>query len=1140
MPRIHQKQTAIAEVSPEGIKVPVYNGSNENGQGKLLEQPEIMRGTILEAMFAPDELESLVLVKLEKKSPAPNHLDPIKFKDGNERHLIFSSGNSYYFGNAELKAKIDPLFETESDTACRYGSLLTTNCMEGRGWARDLIVKVVDFSNPDDHEAKKYQTGDCHGQISPFLADAIGGKSDRQLQFRLSWLNEWAEGTNQNLPSFLAKGTVVPNPRLETEGIDLVIDRSSIKGINKTLLNGDLKNEVNPLIPCGDYVLDKAILGNRGNSVVAKYDMSWQFSVWYSEEALRQDIVPTTQRAAQELAARQTDLVQLKQYVIEDDRKQQEKKANQKALNNEDYQSEPGSESKPETELVEERKLIKILKADKFNQLLTHPWVADKLQTYVQNRWRDLATKGAVELQASMGRPCDNLERGTVCIPHLPPGEVILTRYPIVSSDNIRRYENINRPDLMTYKGVISMHSKDAAEYHQGDFDGDCFVYIPSHKVPNIAAETLKAGEPACYQEVTKFPKVSYLETIDSQGETRYKTLEDIAIASGQNKIGIVATTIGQIASAVPHEGENWAQFKQERTELLDRLFISLQVEVDSPKSALRTDDIEEIDGANLFKDAKEWCSSHPSHFFDVKKAKNLYKHFELPTSGENPINVIAREGVNQYWQENKISAISRNNFRHLFPAELVQPEAEAYAKDLIEREKTARNEIRTKMGQDSKNDKEFVEELSKLYENLKTEISEFSPKDRHELAIAVGHLTHTAPNDHRALTRESAQLAKTSLLTVEDYTCSRRALPETVFVLQVPFKLKPEGMEFILPDRPEIKSQLDQLQLPYQRVTEAKQDYLLVPQSEQAQLDKLGLNYETRDRKIELAQFYKDLFDNQRVKYEAVACKNLPVVEFSFNELPDDLYEKLDRKFGQNYNNPSEFKLAKDTFYSPPAGCDWIQPATEFGKGALVFNLFPDEVCQLLTEFEIETATVIGIRHHDYCDTNFHSPAWQDPVSIEVKEVDGKSMVWINDKKLGVFSRESAKLPPNTTAEAYIVPNHKSIRLEIQPETVRAIGTELTVDPVQQEIKTWLKQVTEAYDLENRPGFKLDDWKVRLTGDGDFKLSNAEGIIVCEGNYKTNDIPLRAADARELKAALDQRTAEHSSPTLVKAGIER
>lgn len=302
-------------IEGSGLSIPIFDGSYNNGKGRYLSEPEIIKNSLLEQMFEPEDLQSLLLVKIDSKNPDADHLRPRSFKDGIRRKLVFSSGNNYYFADNSLSKNISCLFTTEPDTACRYGSLLVSNCYKGSETFTGLRVKIVDFEDP---QYADYKTGDCHGKISPQLAKQLGGERNCPLQFRFAWMKSWAEADNSQYPktSFLSKGTLLPDAKItDAEGYDIIMDRSSIKGIKKSQLKD--------LIPCGEYEFPQAVIGNRGNAKATSYDNSWQFTIWYSEEAVKQDLSQPTEEKARELAELQRNPLALAKYIIQQSEKQQ-------------------------------------------------------------------------------------------------------------------------------------------------------------------------------------------------------------------------------------------------------------------------------------------------------------------------------------------------------------------------------------------------------------------------------------------------------------------------------------------------------------------------------------------------------------------------------------------------------------------------------------------------------------------------------------------------------------------------------------------------------------------------------------------------------------------------------------------------
>jgi len=263
-----------------------------------------------------------------------------------------------------------------------------------------------------------------------------------------------------------------------------------------------------------------------------------------------------------------------------------------------------------------------------------------------------------------MAQPCDDLKKGTIVAPHLENGtEVIVTRYPIISKDNIRRYtvDNEQKPELKKYFGCAFIRPDQAMEHHQCDFDGDQLVITPALLMPKIASEIRHANDPERdFKKVTKREKVSYRDSCD----TRPK----IAVAIGQNNIGRIATAIGRIQTSANSNPNPKIQsiFEHKKQKLLDDLFDALQIEVDSPKSATRSEDYH----PHLAEKVKKWTERYPSYLFDFKKDERLYKSMPLPVGDKNPINVIASEAVNPEWQQCQINSRLRHEFRYLMPSQ--------------------------------------------------------------------------------------------------------------------------------------------------------------------------------------------------------------------------------------------------------------------------------------------------------------------------------------------------------------------------------------------------------------------------------------------------------------------------------------
>ncbi len=1030
----------------EGLKIPVIDLSltDENGgKGFYLTEPEILRNSILELIFEPEELASLVIVK---PNPDDDSLDPLKnlkFADGIPRLLAFSSGKNVYYAGAELSKKLLEPFKTQIDHACRYGSLLVSSCIEGahlldsREDGLPLRVKIVNFEShnrEEREEAASYRTGDCHGKISPRLATKLGWTDSRPLQFRFCWMDKWSEADcHAPAISFLAKGTFLPDAELtDAEGYDLIVDRSSVKGI--------AKDKIEELLPCGDYQFPRAILGNRGNARVQRYENSWQLSIWYSEAAISADLVGPTKVEARKLASLQNDPLKLKNYLIE----QHERQAASASHHHEDGITNLDEDNEEQRRSCS--RMIAILRHDKYGQLLDFPKVASFMREQLAKKWRDLAIKGAIYHGSAMAQPCDDLKPGTIVAPHLKHGtEVIVTRYPIVSKDNIRRYtvDNRQKRELLKYRGCAFIRSDQAMQHHQCDFDGDQLVITPAWKIPHIAAETRHANEENEYEPVQKRPKIDYTQARDERGRLKYTKLRQIAVAIAKNKIGWVATLIGRVQSSVPQPGQPERLFTQKQRKLLDRLFDALQIEVDSPKSATRLEDYHPY----LLQQAQQWSEDYPSYLFDFKKDQRLYKTIPLPAEGGNPINAIARDAVNPAWQPTRIRSRHRDEFRYLFsPPEDLEAREEwerhylPYAQELKGRYREAMREIYQKHAQDIKALKEAT---GKLYESLRTDVAGAFPdkESRYLAASAMWHLETSNPNLNQPR-QACAQLSRHLQITFglePEYQLLHRALPQDTYILSVPFE------EF----SPNPGGQM-------------------VRNGKRQPVGK------------DLAGKWRATLERKGIEYEATLHPALPMVNFALLNPSDRLVAVLEGKFGGNFNDIDGLDLTYRDHYGhtsnigeriiPPVDYTWLESSEEqTPKSALVLNLFAEEICQQLDSFRFDRVELIGQKYNDWKDEDFGSSQWRGKeVRLEVGALDnpddyrhGLPIVKLHGRPLAMFSTNSPKLPIGATFNAEIAPSRfgSALSLKVDPESVQ-----LDSDSEQPSLSEQLKEVKLSF----------------------------------------------------------------------------
>ncbi len=1043
------------QLEGDGLSVPVCYVT-QSGKRQWLE-PQILRHTLLQQLFSPQDLQSLVLVKLDRTSLNADNLKAAQFEDGLIRKLTFSSDRNFYFADPKLAEQITQFFATERDAACRYGSLLVSDCYKGTAMIETLKLKLVDYTEP---EFAAYKTHDCHGKMSSQLLRSLafdGATPDRPFQFRM------AHTVSSSFDfSFLAKGTVLVDATLPSD-VDFVLDRSSIKGIHKDQLEA---------LPCGDYELSQVVLGNRANAEVARYSNSWQFSMWYSKSAVLADFLEPTLEKAQELAEKQRDPKQLAQYVVQR------------------YDQEQQTDAEGDEQEPQESRMISILRHDRYGLLLYAPKVVDFLESQTANRWRELAVNSGFQHSSGMAQPGRELPRGMICAPHLPKGDVVVTRYPIVSSDNIRIYRNIHDPTLCKAEGVVWINPSDAAEYHQCDFDGDQLIATPAAWMPNIAKETLRAGEPNRFPSIVKRAKVPYTEVQTEQGQFVYNTLPKVAAAVCQNGIGRVAMLIGRVHTAVATEEEsasahNQRQFEKSQHQLLNRLMAALQVEVDSPKSAERTETID----PQLLDDAKQWCEKHSSPFFDFQKDARLYRQFALPTQapGQAEVSVvcaIAAE-INPLWEATQLQSMPREHFRYLFDRAELDTDALDWAENLKDRAQQATAQIRQLVGEDAEG---FRAAIATLNESFRAEINEMfsTSEEQRSIAAAIWYTQHTRPELDRPR-KQSMSVAAKLPITFSQGTYSLPSNPYEV-----------EAYELSIP--------------------------------------------------FDQAQTWMQMLEARHIEYEAIVNPALPVVDFYLPALSERNATLLQQQFGHQVVDVD--RIPKDLRVVPPADFTWAHSVGDTGKASLAYTLMTEQVTERLQNFEVSQIKAIGIAHNDYATEDFSQ--WQQRVEIEVVPYDleldhpkyhamnGIPVLKVVDGGvLGTFAPETAKLPIGTRFEATVEDFTRSmVQLRIEGQSVlapeapveAAVSEERTA--TQNRLAQAIAQTYQSLSLLTEP-VELPigrRWTAIAAKNGDYTVEDNQGKLICEGNFETGEMrqPMHQSSVDEFQQMTQPR--ENSS----------
>ncbi|MGH2416566.1 MAG: hypothetical protein ACRDEA_23300, partial [Microcystaceae cyanobacterium] len=203
------------------------DGNRLNPDSILTEE---LDNTLLEFYFPNQPFSFGHIDEKTKAEDLYNHPD--------DHVLLLSSKSRLLYGPAECLETIEKLCPDRKDRGA-YGSIFLGSC--NKSVLKEMNVLVVDDETgtngeilPD--EVAWRQVGDCHGKISPALAQELSGTVEHVIQHRLGIPNE----------SRFAKGTLAPKdlsqlPYLKPDTqVDLIVPTSSFKG-------GDKKN--NPIQP---------------------------------------------------------------------------------------------------------------------------------------------------------------------------------------------------------------------------------------------------------------------------------------------------------------------------------------------------------------------------------------------------------------------------------------------------------------------------------------------------------------------------------------------------------------------------------------------------------------------------------------------------------------------------------------------------------------------------------------------------------------------------------------------------------------------------------------------------------------------------------------------------------------------------
>jgi hypothetical protein len=194
----------------------------------------------------------------------------------------------------------------------------------------------------------------------------------------------------------------------------------------------------------------------------------------------------------------------------------------------------------------------------------THRWIHARLKELLRKRYIQLALGGAVDLQGAMTAYKD-LPSGRVCMPDLPEGPCVVSRYPV--RDRLSFLAAINDHDLVSgaLPGSIYIGPDDLKQL-DGDYDGDYCIVTQDEAVLDAVWRNDWTEGYERLPEGTKTRKKDPLEM-----------LPFAAVEALGNAVGYITYLI---TSAVLND----------REDLVPALSLNLQLEVQGIKWSTRAD----------------------------------------------------------------------------------------------------------------------------------------------------------------------------------------------------------------------------------------------------------------------------------------------------------------------------------------------------------------------------------------------------------------------------------------------------------------------------------------------------------------------------------------------------------------------
>jgi hypothetical protein len=360
----------------------------------------------------------------------------------------------------------------------------------------------------------------------------VGGKKNTPFQFRVGIRPQ------QDSPvARIAKGTVCPIDLSKIgSGYDLILATSAFKG-----RKGEGQQEIAP----GEYELTLGF-GIKSHAYYGTHSLGPQVLVNFPD-GVKDDILPKLSQQLKQLETLcQNPIALVEDYLTSTQERYKFRVFGELGIEENSLEAD---DLEALMELVEQENqevLYQLLKEDiaAHRQLLEHPKIVAALNDHLQNRFRENATGRAIKFKGALLQPHPDLSEEEFCDPTLPDGEqVIVTRSPLVNSNGVVVLTNRHLRDVQHIQGVAWMNSRTAANYLQGDFDGDRVAYALAREYPTLATEVKRKHQSDLrYADVVKKDKIPYTGSF-----------EEIALSALDNQIGIIAN-LGMKAISLEQE----------------------------------------------------------------------------------------------------------------------------------------------------------------------------------------------------------------------------------------------------------------------------------------------------------------------------------------------------------------------------------------------------------------------------------------------------------------------------------------------------------------------------------------------------------------------------------------------------------